>query len=275
MVCKDVSRRRFLKACLGLALTPTLLQSIGQAKPVIGFYSTPVNVLLPETPSMARGRPGSILKLIVAAIILEENLPAAQTTYECRGIYYPDGPKGLPLHCQVAHGNVDLLNALGVSCNGFFASAAKTISSQRILETWNAFSQQKIKFAQAPSWLLALGMADCLSSASARDLLVVAQTIALETLPGYKPSTWQTLKQGMRLVGRIGTGKALDPHDQFKVALKTGTVPKYDHGYESWVMGFFPVDKPCYVFCQRAPNGTSQDVAVPLAHQALFSRSWP
>ena len=89
-----------------------------------------------------------------------------------------------------------------------------------------------------------------------------------------KPETWRLLQSGMRLAARAGTAQGLDPADRLQLAVKTGTVP---HGttYQSWLLGYFPVENPRYAFCVRAPQGTSQDQAVPLARQLLFSRKWP
>ncbi len=85
---------------------------------------------------------------------------------------------------------------------------------------------------------------------------VEGETIAIS------PEALQVAREGMRLSVLEGTAKGLSSYPYAKAAGKTGTAQLGYHNewYNSWVIGFFPFDKPKYAFAvvmERAPAGTS------------------
>ncbi len=241
---------------------------------------------------------GSVAKLISTCAFHEENSISDNRTFECRGSVTIHGKT---YHCQTAHGNVSLIEALGQSCNIYFAHAADTISPAVFLHYARLFGFAESCCEQASGHFPEKPLADVQSyvlglspdfQPQALQLLQLAALIgtkghltqlhsAEKPLPvpslrtvSLKESTWSLLDQGMRIACRAGTAKNLDPENKLQIACKTGTVP---HGktFESWICGYFPHEKPRYAFCAHAAQGTSQDVAVPIARKFLFATEWP
>lgn len=245
------------------------------------------------------GMPGSIMKLVAAAALTDAHLLPVDTKFECRGVY--------KLHnetykCQFAHGIIDMANAIGLSCNIYFAHAAQKMSARTIIEYARKFGlDQSIgdfapgKFPassadKAGSEKYVLGLAEDLQP-NALQIMRISAIIANEgrvpflhsaELSGDGPEfelalssqSWKILKEGMQIASRHGTGKKLDPENKLKLSIKTGTTP-HGRSFQSWITGFFPWDQPRYAFVLRAPSGTSQDEAVPQAQKFLFSTEWP
>jgi hypothetical protein len=245
-------------------------------------------------PKIPHGPPGSIMKLVTAAAICEENLPARLQTVNCKGAIVVDGVR---YACRAPHGKVNLLNAIGLSCNVFFGSSVKQISLSTLhnyVELFGLTATKELPPIGSPAnpkvLDYALGLAKCTETDALR-LLRVACAIAQKgkSLPfknlvsegdslaplrlDFGMETWRILEGGMHIAARRGTAKQLDPDNVLHVAAKTGTAI---HGktYQSWVLGYFPFEEPKFAFCLRAPAGTSYDQAVPKARQILFARTW-
>lgn len=252
----------------------------------------------PTGMSLAPGLPGSLMKLVAACAISEDHLLSPETSFDCTGSVVV-GKK--TYHCQKAHGRLDLIHAIGMSCNVYFAQAAESISPALFLEHAKAFLLNEPACGRAagpfplkadgdpqsyilglnesfkPHALQLLRLAALIGSFGDLPLLHSAES------PPEKPArthlqlsanTWKILKQGMIIACQNGTAKNLDPENKLHIAAKTGTAP-HGNTFQSWVIGFFPFDKPRYSFCLRASSGTSQDSAVPQAHKFLLASDWP
>ena len=260
----------------------------------VGF---PSGLIVPRT------QPGSVIKIVTAACLIDDLHHNQNETYECTGTAVIGRHK---VHCQHPHGKIALVEALGLSCNIFFAMASQKLSMRMLLDKARAFGLDRAcagtpsgSFPQAkdgaPSLIYALGLAPDLEP-NLLQLMRVAALVGLApgaTLPVLhsaenldliakeqalvSPLTSRShalIVEGMRLAASKGTARKLDPEDKLHVAVKTGTVP---HGarFQSCAVGYFPIDKPRHAFAIFAPVGTSQDAAIPRLHQFLFSTTWP
>jgi cell division protein FtsI/penicillin-binding protein 2 len=245
--------------------------------------------------SIAEGKPGSLMKLVAAAALIEENLPASRKIVDCRGAIVVNGKRYCCLH---PHGRVSLTTAIGQSCNVFFARAARELHLSTFMHYLEMFGIRPLESRKPGSRRSAsasveyvLGLANGFELTS----LQIIQLVALIATRGKMPPvhlaqqegrqgisqavhfadhTWNVLQEGMKLAGRSGTAKNLDPGNKLHLAVKTGTTI---HGqkFQSWVAGYFPYESPRYVFCLRANVGTSYDQAIPLARGFLFAKTWP
>ena len=95
--------------------------------------------------------PGSVLKILTAAIVLDLGRVQPDTTFRCTGSYEF---QGTTIRCPRAHGEVDLTEALAVSCNTTFARLAREISGKstdyaRRFGCWSARSAAAVVGGEA------------------------------------------------------------------------------------------------------------------------------
>lgn len=296
-----IGRRGFLKSIFGLgasveAASPVRVPSSGQA-----FVWADLNtgqIGFPTGLSLGSGQPGSLMKLVAAAALTEERLLNPNHVYACPG-HISIGKQ--TFHCQFAHGRINLVHAIAKSCNGFFIDAAKHLPAKLFLSYGKKFGLDASVAARsagiypaeptADSYMYVLGLAHDLAP-NALQILQMSALIArrgaipnLHSAEAPEPDktpfslelsnqTWSRLQEGMELACREGTSVGLDPDNQMRIAAKTGTAPA-GKKFQSWVTGYFPHDAPRYAFCLYCPSGTSQDSAVPKAHEFLFATTWP
>ncbi|MBS1992562.1 MAG: hypothetical protein JSS86_12725 [Cyanobacteria bacterium SZAS LIN-2] len=251
-------------------------------------------------------RPGSIMKLVAAAALLEEGIFNLNQELECTGTHRIGREE---VHCQKPHGKIDMVRALGLSCNIFFAKATQRLTTRAFLTQARAlglasscagraagpFPDESKHTLPESSLHYVLGLAEdmkpsCLALLRLAALIGVGGGGTLPVLhsaedfelkekehPFKNPLSKHTndiLIKGMRLCAREGTARKLDESDKLKLAIKTGTTP---HGakFQSTLMGFFPIDDPRHAICLFTPSGTSQDSAVPKTRDFLNSTEWP
>lgn len=269
------------------------------------------NVGFPTGLSVPTEKPGSLMKLVAAACLVEENLLSLNEKFECTGTFAVGGrvagKRDTSVHCQFAHGKVDLVRALAVSCNCFFAQATSRLTKRTFLakarqlglaspvagrrggifpDGESASGQSSLPYVLGlaedfkPSCLQLMRMAALIAVGPEGKLPVLHSsenfTLAEKEKPlsvGLTSQAREVLVAGMRHCVLEGTARKLDTQDKLKIAAKTGTTP---HGktFQSHIIGFFPFDKPRNAFCLFAPAGTSQDAAVPEAREILFSTTW-
>lgn len=291
-----ISRRDFLKtliAASGALLLPSATQQILSAQaappsslpqsnqPPFWWLCLKDNVLHgPSHAKAAFGLPGSLMKLVTATALMEERLISPDEKLECRGTLRLGGQT---FRCQHAHGKIRLKEALAASCNIYFAQAAEVLSTRRFLQYAEAFQLNQPtgkgegylfpdRFAyNHPSQLYVLGLSRNLQPNTSQ-LIRMTRHISRKDL-GFKAQTWQVLQGGMRLAATQGTARKLDPGNTLRVAAKTGTAP-YGTTYQSWVIGYFPFEKPRYIFCTRSVSGTAMDAAIPQASRYLQAHHW-
>ena len=301
---QDVGRRQFLRSIFGLG---TVAEAESEAPAAAAtsagskFFWTNLRngqIGCPTGHDVPMGMPGSIMKLVSAAALIDTKILLPDEKFECRGSYKLHNET---FKCQFPHGVIDMVHAIGLSCNIYFAHAAQKMSARTLLEYAEKFGLKQpvadfgagkfpAEVLGSSSEIFVLGLAESMQP-NAVQILRIAAIIANEGKVPYMHSAenpnpdgklfelelsktcWQVLKQGMQLASRQGTGKKLDPENKMKLAIKTGTTPRGTK-FQSWICGYFPWDAPRYAFVLRAPSGTSQDEAVPQAHKFLFAAEW-
>ncbi len=307
-----IGRRQFLRSIFSIGGAVEASEQAAEAKPV---QSRPTNarsnvswfywadlktgqVGFPDGLVVKRARPGSVMKIVTAAMLLEEGFVNPNQYVDCVGHINVNRQT---INCQFAHGRMTLVSAIGKSCNCFFAHATSKLSAKTVIKYAEIFGlnhpvagQQSGTFPSGitgSALLFALGLDERLQP-NALQLLRISGLVATKgnvpylhsaeaPMAGEKPfiadlkdTTWLRLQQGMQLAVKAGTCKHLDPENKMHIAAKTGTVP---HGkkFESWVTGYFPIENPRHAFCLYAAAGTSQDSAIPQVQKKLFATTWP
>ncbi len=302
----NIDRRGFIRSLFGITGVLPVAQQMAEARGQVSFFWCNLNngqVGFPTGLSVPTERPGSIMKLVAAAALIDEGLYHGNEKYQCTGTY-TIGKEAV--HCQNAHGKIDLTQAIGKSCNIFFAQATKHLTARAFLDKARQFALDKpcagtasgafpTEPSQSGSLHYVLGLAPDLTP-SALQLMRLAALVGIAPGAALAPLhsaenldlkakeplfvspltalSHKVLADGMRLSATAGTAKKLDEGDKLKVAAKTGTTP-HGNKFQSYVIGYFPYDKPAHAFVLYAPSGTSQDSAVPKARGYLMSTTWP
>lgn len=216
---------------------------------------------------------GSVMKLFTTAVLLETNWVSRDTLFECRGTTSIPGSRET-VHCLKPHGKINLMQALGYSCNGYFVQASAKL----------AFAQWRDSLSKwgVPLNQNALMLQQTLPAQHYIGLTQAVMMTPLTLLPMIKDlafakgwanmisaKTRHVLLDGMILAANEGTGKHLPSLKEGKMALKTGTVPYQKH-FQSWAVGFFPAQKPEIVFVLQDQRGSSQDKAIGSLRQWLL-----
>ena len=288
-------RRHFLKLLLGIIYCPVAPLAMARQKSshtVCWVHLGDGTVEGLENEFKATGPPGSLMKLVAAAALLEENLPGARRTIDCRGTVIVNHESYSCLH---PHGRICLTEAIGQSCNVFFAKAAQEINLpcfHRYLAKFSLIpAAASLPPGRACSVDYVLGLAKGFETTSLQILQLVAAIALRGRIPpmhlaretkqlssgrtiDFADHTWNVLQEGMKIAARSGTAKNLDQGNKLHVAVKTGTT-LHGQKFQSWLAGYFPYEEPRYAFCLRANVGTSYGEATPLARQFLFSKNWP
>lgn len=242
-------------------------------------YHFPINS--PTKQPIPHALPGSLMKLVAATALLEEKLLSPDQTLECRGSISLNGQS---FHCQHPHGKRTLEEAIGLSCNVFFAQAVQRLSIRRFLQYAQLYRLHEpvlpgdkfmfpAEFANGhPAQAYALGLSRNMQP-NALQLTRMAALIAHQKIPGLHANTWKSLQRGMRMAVTRGTAAELDPANRLHIAAKTGTT-LHGNTFQSWLIGYFPLENPRYAFCARSTAGTAKESAVPLASRFLLAQEW-
>jgi cell division protein FtsI/penicillin-binding protein 2 len=240
------------------------------------------------------GLPGSLMKLVTTAALVEEQLFSMNTPLTCTGQIRINHRW---YHCQTPHGTQTLPEALSNSCNVFFAQAVERLSPHLFLKYARYFGLDSDVsgfgqgiFSLTPDAVIqdyALGLTPALQPTPLQILRMTAQIACQGEIPKAMQSmhsassdtvtlskhTCSILGSAMRAACQNGTARHLDPQNCLHVAAKTGTAP---HGrtYQSWLTGFFPFEDPQYAFSLWSNHGTSHDTCVPLGRRLLASQTW-
>lgn len=299
---KSTGRRQFLKSLLGLgSVIEASKVEARPASPEGMFYWADLRtgqVGFPSGATAPSGCPGSVMKLVAAAVVAEEGLVSTDRQIECTGSIEHHGRT---YACPQPHGSLTLVEAIGYSCNSYFVELSKHIGPGLLLDYVNRLGLQQcvagyaglppVSQFRGTSVPYVLGLEPSFR-VNALQLMQLSALIALEGESPYffsaenpdpngtpfraelRGSTWSVLRDGMTTASRRGTAAGLDPENKLAIACKTGTAP---HGkkFQSWVTGFFPVENPRHVFCARGLSGISSQSAVPVAKKYLFSTDWP
>ncbi len=249
-------------------------------------------------------RPGSVMKLVAAAAILEQRLFNPKEELECTGTFRVGHEE---VHCQKPHGKLDIIRALGFSCNVFFAQATHRLTARAFFAQAQAlgltsgcagrpagpvpedghFKDSSLHYVLGlaedfkPSSLSLLRLAALIGVGEGGTVPVLHSAEDFELTHREEPYkntlgryTNEVLHKGMRLCAREGTARKIDESDKLKLAIKTGTTP-HGNKFQSLLIGYFPEDDPRHAICLVSPSGTSQDSAVPRAREFLTATTWP
>ncbi|MCL2368128.1 MAG: penicillin-binding transpeptidase domain-containing protein [Oscillospiraceae bacterium] len=80
--------------------------------------------------------PGSVFKIVTAAIAMDTLDDAMSRTFNCTGALVVDGNR---VTCMRAHGTVRMAEAMGHSCNGFFAQLALDLGAPQMRREMERF----------------------------------------------------------------------------------------------------------------------------------------
>lgn len=81
--------------------------------------------------------PGSTFKMVSAVTALEDNIVNLGETIQCRGIYDTVEPAKKCWIYPGAHGNLDVVQAIGNSCNSFFYEVGYRLSTNMMTTTYS------------------------------------------------------------------------------------------------------------------------------------------
>jgi cell division protein FtsI/penicillin-binding protein 2 len=216
---------------------------------------------------------GSVMKLFTAAVLLETKMVHRDTLFECRGTTRIPGFKQ-SVHCLKPHGKINLTQALGYSCNGYFVQASAKLPFEQwrdsLLKWGVPVQEESSKFPTYPSANHYIGLTPSVLM-TPLTLLPLIEELAFGKgwAKMISPKIKRVLVDGIILAAREGTGKYLPSLKQGQMALKTGTVPYQKH-FQSWAVGFFPANQPEIVFVLQDQRGSSQDKAVGSLKQWLL-----
>ena len=80
--------------------------------------------------------PGSVFKIVTAAAAMDTFADALTREYVCRGYVIVDGNR---VTCMGNHGSISMLQAMGVSCNPFFAQLALDLGGHQLRQYTERF----------------------------------------------------------------------------------------------------------------------------------------
>ena len=141
---KNPNRRRFIKSLLGLG---GVIEASAEAKEPVKqdekFFWADLNtgnIGFPTGLSVPADRPGSIMKLVTAASLIEEGAYNPNELVECTGFTQTKWSK---YKCPKAHGKLTIENAIALSCNVYFATVSKMLKSETLLGYARQFGLDK------------------------------------------------------------------------------------------------------------------------------------
>ncbi|HJZ62899.1 MAG TPA: penicillin-binding transpeptidase domain-containing protein [Candidatus Acidoferrum sp.] len=139
------------------------------------------------------------------------------------------------------HGELDLTNAISVSCNAYFMHLAENVSNERETSVARSFGLEPSNENAAKEDLIGIG--DRWKIAPMRMALAYLELSRRKDAPGVAP-----VIEGMRQSGRHGTGAAIDRQLKHSEALvKTGTAPCTHARWapaDGFVLALVPAEKP-------------------------------
>ncbi len=244
--------------------------------------------------------PGSVFKLVTAASAIENIENAENLVFNCQQTLNVDGSV---VTCLGYHGDIDMTQALGVSCNIYFAHLAQMLSADTLQQTAEEMGFNKAfslpDFTTAESSINLIGASDLeLSWASVgqhtvtmnpMNMLMIVHAIANDgeavspriteqglfdaiggnTTKLLDKETANSLEEMMRVTVRDYYGDYLFPNLEF--CAKTGTAEVGGQNPNSWFVGFSSnPDKPYAVVIVVEEGGSGIGTAGNIA-SALMS----
>lgn len=206
--------------------------------------------------------PGSVLKLATLIAAVEDRLVDDRTRIACRRTATVDGRPITCVHPDL-HRPLTAAEAIGYSCNVFFATVAQRLSRQSLDGVLVRLGLPPLA-AGAPTASGALGLAGV--RATPPQLLeaflrVVGASRQAITMP---ETARRILRTGTELAARAGTASALAAAGYSGLA-KTGTAPMPGGGYAGIVTAVVNAELPTHAIVVVVPGGAGADAAVAAA----------
>ena len=201
--------------------------------------------------------PGSVIKIATLIAAMEDGSVTPDTRILCRRTVTVDGRTLTCVHPDL-HRGLSPAEALGYSCNVFFASVAQRIRRTTLDAALVRMGLPPLAPA-APTASGALGLRGITPTPRALlDAFVrVAATPDGVRLPLPVRST---LDEGLRLAATTGTAAAFGDAG-IRALAKTGTAPMPGGGYLGIVVAVVPDDHPTHAIVAIAPGGAGADAA--------------
>lgn len=253
--------------------------------------------------------PGSTIKVMMAEAALYEGIITPNKKINCTGTLKIGSDYTLTDINKKAHGNINLEEALTVSCNTEFGVIALQLGRDKIAKTFerygfnqvidNGFQESRTKLpaftklsdgdlaqtgiGQGSLLVTPLRMAMLASSFANHGIIMKPYLVSEITAPEgallkkYSEEKWLTLdaktadivKKMMVSVVRNGTGKNAQLYGT-SVAGKTGTAENPHGDDHSWFIGFAPADNPQIAIAVIVENaGAGSTVASPIAREVF------
>lgn len=252
--------------------------------------------------------PGSVLKILTAAVALDLGRVEPDTVFHCDGAYEY---QGATIRCPRAHGDLTLAEALAVSCNTTFAQLARHFTAEEFVDYARRFellararmplpsSEGRLgDFSGADREVLLSETAFGQGKTLVTPLAIARLTLALanggrvlepylvelvrdpsgRTVASARPreagqavsaSTAATVAGMMRTVVEEGTGQVAQLPG-IAVAGKTGSAENPHGAPHSWFTCFAPGEKPAVVVTVVVENaGAGSEAAAPIARDVL------
>lgn len=213
-------------------------------------------------------RPGSTVKPLAIAAMLERGLLTSNTSYACRRKVRPAGRDMDCSHERLASA-LSPADAIAYSCNSFVTHFAAKMTSADLAHAFEAYGLGTRTGLAANE---ATGEVTIAPSVEARELQAIGESNVLVTAVGlanaYRKlarSAPAVVREGLVRAVREGTGQ-LGASKQVTIAGKTGTTLSTDGSRrQAWFAGFAPAQDPRIAFAVLVPQGSGARDAAPVA----------
>ena len=201
--------------------------------------------------------PGSILKIATLIAAADDGVLTPDTRIACRRTVVVDGKTLTCVHPDL-HRPLSAAEALGHSCNVFFATVAERVRRTSLDAVLVRLGLGPLA-PSAPTASGALGLAGL--RATPRALLDALIRVA-GSGGGFRmtPAARAMLDDGLRLAAASGTASALG-ESGIRALAKTGTAPMPGGGYHGIVVAMAPVGAPTHAVVAVVPGGAGADAA--------------
>jgi len=267
-------RRRAVLLAVGVAGLSGWLPGAVQAGPQPAAGPAYIVLAVPSARVVAQSRPdvlsaamapGSLMKVVTLVAALESGAADTDTRIVCRRTADLDGRPAPCVHPDF-HRGLSAEEALGHSCNVYFATLARRLSRDA-LDAVLVRSGLPPTDPSVPLARAALGIDG--TRATPRRWLDAFLRLTGTVEPGVamRKTTRAVVRRGLALAGRSGTAEALW-RAGYSALAKTGTAPMPGGGYVGLATAVVDAASPTHAIVVIAP-GTSGAHAAGLAVQVL------
>jgi len=228
--------------------------------------------------------PGSVIKVMMADAALSEKITDMNTTIHCEGALTVPPDYILEESGHVAHGNLNLEQALAVSCNVTFGTLALKLGDNKMAKTFDRYGFKRpigselqevesylpdinslangdlaqLGIGQGSLLVTPLRMAMLVSTFANKGIIMKPYIVNRitdfngQTIKEFKPEEWLTPTSSQladiisnMMVTVVNKGTGSGARlAGIKVAGKTGTAENAHGASHAWFIGFAPADNP-------------------------------